>query len=188
MHSLEVPVIDIAARVLAAPLTARRGLSSVPHAVVILGAKTSAGQRPSRVLEERIVAGVELYCRGSADLVCITGTPSESEVMVGRARELGVPDSAIVIDSAAKNTYDNAANIAVMLRELGRQTVWVATQPFHSRRACFWFRHFGMRPLSVDLGGSLQYREPRKALAWIAREYVSWGVLAGRFMLEVPRE
>ena len=56
--------------------------------------------------------------------------------------------------------------------------VWVVTQPFHLRRALFWFRRAGFEPLGWHIDESVQYREPWRGLKWVVREYGAWVRLA----------
>jgi hypothetical protein len=37
-----------------------------------------------------------------------------------------------------------------------------------------WFSRAGFQVEGLLIADSLQYREPRRALRWIAREYASW--------------
>ena len=180
-------VLDRAARILASPLTVPASRQRGSHAVAILGAPVGVGGGGfgglPPVLAERLAAGLELYESGLSDLVCVTGTRAEAEALAAAARDRGVPDTDLLIDRDASNTRENAANLAELLSARGRTTVWVATQPFHSRRACFWFRRFGLEPLACHLPDSLQYADPHRAVRWIAREYVSWANLAIRMLL-----
>jgi uncharacterized SAM-binding protein YcdF (DUF218 family) len=51
--------------------------------------------------------------------------------------------------------------------------VVVVTQPFHSRRAVLWFRRVGLQAVAWRIDESLQFREPRRGLRWILKEYAS---------------
>ncbi len=144
-------------------------------AIAILGAPLAPGGGLTDVLEERVRTGVELYRRGLAPVVCISGggTPGrvEADPMVARALELGVPDAALRVDRTATSTRDNARRIAELL--FPGATVWVVTQPFHTRRAARELARAGLRPLAWHIAGSLQYRHPDRAFRWIVREYAA---------------
>lgn len=179
-------MLDRAARLLAAPLTTpapSRPAKVRPAAVAVLGAPAGRGPGLPPVLAERFATGVDLYCSGLADLICLTGTRAETDAMAAAAERLGIPNADLVIDREARNTRDNARHVSAILTDMGRSSVWVATQPFHSRRACFWFRRFGLVPLPGHRPNSLQYDDPRRAVRWIAREYVSWANLGIRMLL-----
>ncbi len=164
------------ARAANAPL-ARRDRFRPADAIVILGAKLRADGTLSGALEERVAAGVELWKRGAAPIVCVTGggPPGrvEAEAMARRARELGVPDEALRIESEAANTGDNARLAARLLAADGCQTVWIVSQPFHLLRARLLFYKYGLVPLAWHAEDSLQFRYPRLALRWLTREYAA---------------
>ena len=58
--------------------------------------------------------------------------------------------------------------------------MWLVTQPFHTRRARWYFRRAGFEALAWHVEDSIEYREPRRALRWIAREYAAWVLAIGR--------
>lgn len=166
-------LLAAAVAVAGAPLCVRH-TSAPADAVAILGSPLRDG-RISDVLEERMEAGVDVYRRGLAPVVCVTGGgrhgPNEADAMAARARQLGVPDSALRIDRAARNTRDNARGVAGLLAP--GATVWIVTQPFHLRRSIREFRRAGLRPLGWYIADSVQHRAPRRAARWIAREYLA---------------
>lgn len=156
---------------------ARRDVS-LADAVVVLGAPVRPDGSLGAILEERVRAGVALWQAGMAPLVCMTGGPAhgasepEAVAMARYARELGVPESALRLEARSLTTAENAAFAALAL---GRQArVWVVSQPFHLRRARMWFRRAGfaeVRPWFI--ADSLQFREPRRALGWVLKEYLA---------------
>ncbi|MEM9493293.1 MAG: YdcF family protein, partial [Myxococcota bacterium] len=133
--------------------------------------------RLSSALEERVAAGVELWRRGGAPIFCVTGggPPEriEADAMAERARQLGIPDSALRVERESRNTGENARFAAALLREEGCRTVWIVSQPFHLFRAVFLFRKYGLEPLAWHDPTSLQFLYPRLGLRWIAREYAA---------------
>ena len=83
-----------------------------------------------------------------------TGGPSardvEAEVMANYARSLGVPESAILIESRARDTVDNARLSVALLcqdraRDPCRPDVIVVSTPYHLRRATRLFECAGAR-------------------------------------------
>lgn len=183
-------VLGAIARVLGAPLasvTPPEAASAPPaplaDAIVILGAPLDAKGRLSRAAEERVRAGVDLHRRGIAPVICIVGGhcprghragPAEAEGMARWVRALGVPEEAIRVDRRSTSTHENALEAARILIPEGRRRVWIVTQPFHTRRALRYFRSAGFEPLGWHIDDSVQYRDPRIALRWIAREYAAW--------------
>ncbi len=160
-------------RVLGAPLELR----SAPRpadAIAVLGARLDRSGRVTPALAERVDAGVELWRRGLAEAVWMTGggPPGrvEADAMAAHARQRGLPESALRLERRAHNTASNARNLAALLPPGAR--VWVVTQPFHLRRAVYWFRRAGLVPLGWHIAASVQYRSPA-ALRWILREYLA---------------
>jgi uncharacterized SAM-binding protein YcdF (DUF218 family) len=171
---------QLVVRVLGRPLE-RRDRVDHADAIVVLGAPVRTDGSLSDVLEERVQAGVALWRRGVAPLLCMTGgrgpgvvaAVSEAEAMARRARELGVPARALVLEEASRNTSTNARNIRKLLAEGGRIRVIVVTQPFHSRRSVLWFRRMGLEAVAWRIDDSLQFRQPRRGLRWVLKEYAS---------------
>jgi serine/threonine-protein kinase len=143
-------------------------------AIIILGAPLTKSGALSDVTEERVQAGVDLYKRGLARIVCVSGHRGEAEAMAERARALGVPDAALRIEPLARNTRENAMFCGELLAADGAKRVWLVSQPFHLRRALYWFRRAGFDARPHVIGESLQFRHPNRAFVWIAREYAAW--------------
>jgi uncharacterized SAM-binding protein YcdF (DUF218 family) len=160
---------------LARPLV-RSSPEQEADAIVVLGARLLPDGELTAALDERVRAGVALWHRGLAPRLIATGggPPGREEAvaMAARARRLGVADDAVSIEQSALNTADNARFVAAMLEPGAR--VWLVTQPFHTRRAAFWFRRVGLIPLAWHIEDSLQYQNPRSGLRWAIREYGAW--------------
>lgn len=163
-------------RVLGAPLRVSHRAQPA-DAIVILGAKLRTDGSPTGALDERIRAGVALWQRGLAPVICVTGGGPEgrveADVMARRARELGVPEAALRIERDSANTAENARFTSRLLAREGCHRVWLVTQPFHSRRAAFLFRKYQLEPLCWRIEPSLESTAPAHGLRWIAREYVA---------------
>jgi uncharacterized SAM-binding protein YcdF (DUF218 family) len=179
------------ARALALPLDPRR-VASPPapaDAIVILGAPIRRDGTLSRLAEERVRTGVELYRRGLAPVVCVAGghCPPGSEASEAEAegaarwlRAAGVPESALRVDRESASTRENAARAAALLLPEGRRRVWLVTQPFHLRRALYYFRRAGFEPLGYLIEDSVQDRDERAGVRWMVREYGAWALAVAR--------
>lgn len=149
-------------------------------AIVVLGTRLRPDGSLSGVGEERLRAGVELWRRGIAPLIVLTGgrdrlaraAITEADAFATRAKQLGVPGSALLLERDSRNTADNARHLAKLLPEPRR--VVVVTQPFHLRRSLLWFRRAGFDARGYHIEDSLQYRDPALAVRWITQEYISW--------------
>lgn len=168
-------------RIFGAPL-ARSHPPRKADAVVVLGSRLRADGSLSDVGEERVRAGVEIWRRGLAPVLALTGgrdrlasaSIAEAVALAARARELGVPESDLRVEADSRNTADNARFLAKILLPENRRVVWVVTQPFHLRRALFWFGRAGFEPLGHLIEDGIQDRHPALAAKWIAQEWFSW--------------
>lgn len=175
-------IIDKLARVLEAPLMLRDAAFEPRDAIVVLGATLRASGRISHVLAERVAAAAELYHRGGAPVVVCTGgvtgraERAEATAMADALVAAGVLRGAIVVEDAAQNTAGNARHTASLLPPRAR--VWLVTQPFHARRAVYLFRREGLDAKAWHIDDSVEYRDRRRAVRWLVREYAAWlGVL-----------
>src|SRR4051812_22139696 len=83
--------------------------------LIVLGAALAPDGRLGAALEERVLVGVEAFHRGIALRLLVTGK-FEATAMYRRARELGVPDAAILLEHTALTTRENALFSAEILR------------------------------------------------------------------------
>jgi uncharacterized SAM-binding protein YcdF (DUF218 family) len=158
------------AEILQQPLSTSPSTVETLDAAVVLGAPIGKGPTLAAPLAERLDAGADLYHRGLARTVCITGKPSEADAMLTRLRAARIPEDAMRVDREAATTRDNAAHTSAILRRDGLESAWIVTQPFHLRRACFWFRRFGIDARPWLIAGGLPPR-----VIWLVREYAAWG-------------
>lgn len=184
------------ARALAWPLSVRGPKSAEERAdaIVILGAPLGPGDKLPPLAEERVRVGVELWRRGFAEVICVTGghcprglehTAQEAEGMALWLRASGVPESALRVDRKATSTRENAQRAAELLLPEGRRRVWIVTQPFHLRRALYLFREAGLDPLGYLITDSIQLDHGASSLRWIVREYGSWALVAARSLMPI---
>lgn len=94
----------------------------------------------------RTAEAIELYKGGWADLLIFSGaaqdidSPSNAEVMKSQALHAGVPASAIIIESDARTTHQNAGNAELIFEEYNVNQIIVVTSPYHQRRAGLEFQ------------------------------------------------
>ncbi len=109
-------------------------------AILVLGAGVAGSGSPSSALVARVKHAVMLYRAGYAPLIALTGgahdeRPTEADVAYRIARRMGIPEDALIIETASQTTTQNAANIAPLLRARGVRSVIVVTSPFHAMRS-----------------------------------------------------
>ncbi|MHB1223970.1 MAG: YdcF family protein [Gemmatimonadaceae bacterium] len=108
-------------------------------AIVVLGAAQYVG-RPSPVLRARLDHAIDLYERGYAPLLVLTGGVGEgdttSEAAVGRryAYRAGVPEDAILTEEHGRTTAESLYAVSAMLHERGVTRVILVSDPFHVLR------------------------------------------------------
>jgi uncharacterized SAM-binding protein YcdF (DUF218 family) len=116
--------------------------SAPDDAIVVLGAAQYNG-RPSPVLRARLDHAADLYQRGLAPTIVVTGgqladdpTPNtEASASADYlARTHGVPQDDILRENDGCNTWQSLASAANELRKRGKERVILVSDPFHSAR------------------------------------------------------
>jgi uncharacterized SAM-binding protein YcdF (DUF218 family) len=118
---------------------------------------------------QRTVCGVDLYARGYATTVILSGGdasifsegPQVAAEMKRLAVRLGVPEKAIVIEDHSRTTYENAVETK---RIIGARPALLVTSASHLPRAAALFQKQGLDITPVPCGYSAKDRtdEPWK--------------------------
>ena len=145
------------------PYQAPLDLPRAPVAVVLGGGIDPPGtlHRPANLNDraDRVLYAAELYHAGRAARLLLSGganpaISARSEAAVSREllMALGVPGEAILVEDESRNTRQNAAFSARMLRERGVDEVLLVTSALHMRRAVARFRDQGLSviPAATD--------------------------------------
>ncbi|MBK1636532.1 YdcF family protein [Rhodovulum adriaticum] len=122
---------------------------------------------------DRYWHGARLYHAGRADLIVLTGGGSpnrpdkltEAEAGALFLVDLGVPPSAIVLDTASRTTRDHTDYLEPILRERGLEQLLLVTSATHMRRAEAVFRRagFDVVPVATDFSvGPDPVKGPRR--------------------------
>jgi uncharacterized SAM-binding protein YcdF (DUF218 family) len=176
-------VFDHIARLLERPLEIREPFA-VRDAIVVLGAPLGPDGALSPIVLERVAAAAALWRAGGGRLVVATGgvtegaPRAEADAMAEALGELGVPG--VLAECASRSTIDNARLTRPVLEAHGVRSLWLVTQPFHGRRSARLFRRAGFDAHVWHIADSLQYRDRRRALKWLVREYAAWLALLVR--------
>jgi uncharacterized SAM-binding protein YcdF (DUF218 family) len=112
---------------------------------------------PSIFSRNRTTCGVDLYQQGYAPTLVLTGGdarafgtgPREAVEMKRWAVRLGVPESATMIDTEARNTYENATGTK---RLLGPASILLVSSASHLPRAVPVFTKQGFRVTPAPCG------------------------------------
>jgi uncharacterized SAM-binding protein YcdF (DUF218 family) len=135
-----------------------------PLTAVVLGALVHPDGRPSDALVDRVHVGVSLLKEGRAHRLILSGgavdsRPSEAQTMARIANSLGATDSQLVLESASRSTFENAARSAELLAASGEKEVLLVTCDFHLARASAHFRAVGLEVWPVPSPRSLRTRD-----------------------------
>lgn len=148
------------------------------QAIVVLGAAQYDG-RPSPVLRARVDHAIQLWRRGLAPRLIVTGgsgtgdTTTEAAVERRYAIAHGVPGSAIMQEPESRSTSESLRNVAAMMGESSREVILVS-DPFHMLRLSILARRFGLRPRSSPTRTSPI--SANRALYWRYTLQESWKV------------
>ena len=118
--------------------------------IVVLGAAVWPGGQPSPALQRRILHAVDLWQRGYAAHLLVTGgvgkyPHAEAAVMQRLAVAHGIPSRHILCEDQATSTFASALRCCDILRQHGWSRVLVVTDRYHLPRALFAFWSCGLR-------------------------------------------
>ena len=156
-----------------------RGDPGVPDSpyLIVLGSQV-VGDRPSAILEERLIVALE-YLESHPDTVAVlTGyqgreaTLSEAEAMRRWLNQRGIPDDRLILDENARDTRENVSNALSLLRSLDPEVdnVVIVSNGFHLYRAKTLCRWNGCSAYGIagDMPGSILF-----SANWYLREVLS---------------
>ena len=145
------------------------GLSDV-DCIIILGAGVW-GNKPSSMLEDRLLEGIKLYQANVSDKIIMSGDHGKEEydevnVMKDFAIEKGIPSENIFMDHAGFSTYESIYRARDIFKA---NKVVIVTQEYHLYRALYIANQLGMEAYGVGADPrkyvGATYRELREILA-----------------------
>ena len=133
-------------------------------AIVVLAGGTAAKgtlrptTEPTAATKERLLCGIELYTRGLAPLLVMSGGdpsvigegPREAEAMKQFAVRLGVPEQAIVAENQSRTTYESAVGVRRLVNP--QTSLLLVTSAYHMPRANQFFAGQGFSPTPYPCG------------------------------------
>ena len=156
-------------------------IATVPHAqaIVVLGGAVTPPmigrtEVDLKAAADRVWYAARLFHAGKAPLVLLSGGGdlerqafSEARAMVVFLRDLGVLAQAIVLEETSRNTRENAAFSAALLKAHGIDHILLVTSALHMPRALALFKAQGLQvtPAPTDFEGNQQL--PPGLLAWL---------------------
>ncbi|MBQ9086568.1 MAG: YdcF family protein [Clostridia bacterium] len=113
--------------------------------ILVLGAGLRSDGTPSDMLRDRLQVAVDLYRKGVAPYIILSGDCSgedydEVSAMEKYCLAQGIPSEALRRDDSGFSTYESMFN----LRQNGGGRILVVTQRYHLYRALFIAREMGM--------------------------------------------
>ncbi len=138
----------------------RRDEAQAAQAMVVLGTAQYNG-RPSRVLEARLDHAHELYERGVAEVIVVTGGRQEDDPFTEAGagyqylRDLGVPDDDLLREENGTNTWESLAAASRLLDEGGIDDVVLVSSPYHNYRLVDVAEDVGLTAHASPAGGDL---------------------------------
>jgi len=125
---------------------------SAERVAVVFGAGVR-GDRPTRILAERIEGAVALYRLGRVHKLLMTGDNSRADydevtVMRRYAEDLGVPPGDITLDYAGFSTYESCYRLRPIF---GVERAVLVTQRYHLPRAIYTCRALGVEAVGLAM-------------------------------------
>jgi len=162
--------------------TAPRSQLVPSDAIVVLAADVSASGILSSESSLRTAHGIRLYLRGLAPLLIFSGGahgrgPTEADVRVKLARLEGIPSEAILTETRARTTHEEALRVKALLQERGVREILLVTNSQHLLRARPLFERAGfeVHPAPLDTFSVPDAPEERLALMReILKDLLGW--------------
>jgi len=140
--------------------------------ILVLGAGvTGKENKPSPMLEDRLLQGISLYKAGASDRLLMSGDHGrvnydEVNTMKQVAIDKGIPSKNIFMDHAGFSTYESLYRARDIFEA---KKIIIVTQKYHLYRALYIAKRMGFEAYGVpsdprDYGGQ-DYRELREILA-----------------------
>lgn len=127
-------------------------------AIIVMGAAQYDG-RPSAVLQSRLDHTLDLYKRGVAPTVVVTGgrapgdRVTEATASVNYLTQRGMPERAILRETRGRTTFESISDSAAFLKPRGITTVVIVSDPYHSARAMGIAREQGLDATASPTAG-----------------------------------
>ncbi len=150
-----------------------------PDCIMVLGASVHADGTPSLMLKDRLDVGIELYKKGVAPKLLLSGDNgqvayNEVEGMKKYAEEAGVKSEDIFLDHAGFSTYESVYRAKYIFEV---KSMIVVTQRYHLYRALYGCESMGIDSLGAAADQAVyrgqNYREFREVLAR-DKDLVKW--------------
>ena len=152
-------------------------------AVVVLGAGVGLDGTLSEESLRRAIHGMLLFHEGNAPILVFSGpsferSPKEAEVRAAMAKAFGVAPDAILTESTANTTREEAIRIGAELRARQARRILLVTNTLHMQRARPLFEQAGFQVITAgvnSISGLSRSPEGRlQLMRWVLGEAVAW--------------
>ena len=140
--------------------------STIKFVVVLGGGHCSDPELPlisqiGRSALVRLIEGIRIYRKYPGAKLLLSGGAvfdpiSEAEIMARVAREIGVPERDIILESKSQDTRDEALFIKPIV---GNEPFVLVTSASHIPRSMALFKKLGMNPIPSPIGHSVKDRQ-----------------------------
>lgn len=114
---------------------ATKDTSVKSDAIIILGARAKINNKINVCLENRVIQGVQIYKKGLATKIILSGGNEQAEVMKQVALMQNVPAKDIFLERTSLNTYENLVNSKKIMNDHHFQSAIIVSDAFHEPRA-----------------------------------------------------
>ncbi|WP_352420707.1 ElyC/SanA/YdcF family protein [Proteiniborus sp.] len=119
--------------------------------ILVLGAGVWGDGRPSHMLEDRLLQGIELYENGASEKLLMSGDHGRKEydevnAMKKYAIDRGVPSEHIFMDHAGFSTYESLYRARDIFKA---NKIIIVTQKYHMYRALYIAEKLGLEAYGV---------------------------------------
>ena len=120
--------------------------------IIVLGCQVKTDGNPSAMLSDRLKRGIELYEKGAAPKIIMSGDHGtkvydEVNTMKQVAVEAGVPSEDVFMDHAGFSTYESVYRAKEIF---GADKILIVTQKYHLYRALYIAEKLGIEAYGVD--------------------------------------
>ena len=153
--------------------------------IVLLGGGTEPATYPRAVTEingagDRVLYAAKLFAEGKAPRILLSGgeitwlsgsTSTPAQDMASILMDIGIPESALILENESQNTYENALKAKEILTELEIEQILLVTSAMHMPRSVALFEKQGLEviPLPVDYSVTQDDSAGGQARSWINR-------------------
>jgi uncharacterized SAM-binding protein YcdF (DUF218 family) len=160
----------------------RQDRAQPAEAIVVLGARVYPNGRMGPALQRRVTHAWNLWQKGLAPVILCTGGngPQEGDkieagVACSALQALGVPESAILLESRATSTAESARWVSEILRQRGITSAIIVSDSYHLARTHWLFARQGITTYPSPAQATTGRLSTRNFLTFGTREILAWG-------------